>query len=177
MPIKDIIPKIGKGRETLPARREERDPFLSLQRDMNRLFDDFFGSFGGATPAGRGLDLWGERELAPAGFMPRVDVTESDREVRISAELPGLDEKDVTVELDDASVTLRGERKEERESKDGNWFRKEQSYGAFHRVIPLPARVDGDKAAAKFKRGVLTVTLPKREEDRKKRRTVTVEAD
>ena len=79
--------------------------------------------------------------------------------------------------MDDASVTIRGEKKEEKEEKGKNWFTREQSYGSFHRVIPLPSEVDGGKAKAKFKRGVLTVTLPKREGSVEKRKTITIETD
>jgi len=170
MAIKDLVPRIGRGRERTPVRRGELDPFRDFQRQINRLFDDFFSDF---APAPR----WGLRGLAPAGFSPRVDVAETDKEVKISAELPGLDEKDISVELDDAAVTIRGERKEEKEEKGKNWFTREQSYGAFHRVIPLPASVDGAKATAKFKKGILTITAPKREDEQAKRKTIKIESD
>jgi HSP20 family protein len=170
MSIKDLVPKIGRGREHMPVRREERDPFRDFQRQMNRLFDDFFTDFPFA-PRG------GERGLAAAGFSPRVDVSETDKEVKVSAELPGMDEKDITVEMDDAAITIRGERKEEREDKGKNWYTKEQSYGVFHRIIPLPASVDGEKANAKFKKGVLTITVPKREEDQAKRKAIKIETE
>jgi len=148
------------------------DPFREFQRQINRLFDDFFSDFALAPR------WWGgERELAPVGFTPRVDVCETDKEVRVSAELPGMDEKDITVELDDAAVTIRGERKEESEDKGKNWYRREQSYGSFYRMIPLPASVDGEKATAKFKKGVLAITLPKREEDRSKRKSIKIEGE
>jgi len=176
MQMKDIMPRFGRTRESLPARRVESEPFLSLQREMNRLFDEFFDDVGLAVSPRRALRPWGERELASEGFVPRVDVTETDTEVRVSAELPGLNEKEVTVEVDDEDVTIRGEKQQEREEKGRNWFRREQSYGAFHRVIPLPAAVDGGKAKAKFDKGVLTVTAPKREDDRKRRKSVPVEA-
>jgi HSP20 family protein len=172
MDIKDLVPKFGRGRGRMPERRWEDDGLLSFQREMNRLFDDFFRGFG----MGTALD-WGDRELAPTGFSPRVDVTETDKEVSVSAELPGLDEKDVSVELDDASVTIRGEKKEESEDRGKNWYRKEQSYGSFHRVIPLPTTVDGTKAKARFKKGKLTVKLPKREEEQARRKTIQIESD
>jgi HSP20 family protein len=135
---------------------------------MNRLFDDFLGEFPLAP-------RWGERELAPTEFSPRIDVSETDKEVKIAAELPGMDEKDITVELEDAAVTIRGERKEEKEEKGRNWYTKEQSYGAFHRVVPLPAGVDGEKAAARFKKGILTITAPKRPEEQARRKAIRIE--
>ncbi|MBN1557027.1 MAG: Hsp20/alpha crystallin family protein [Lentisphaerae bacterium] len=171
MAIRDLVPRIGRNRGHVPARRPEDEGLLSFQREMNRLFDDFFRGFG--------LAPW-EREAGPAAaaaFSPRVDVSETDTEIRVSAELPGMDEKDVSVELDETSLTVRGEKKEEREDKGKNWFRREQSYGSFQRIVPLPTRVDGNQAKARFKKGMLTVTLPKQEEDRAGRKTITIESD
>ena len=143
-----------------------------LERNPWALVDDFFGEFGLGAP-------WngGERSLVPASFTPRVDVSETDREIRVSVELPGMDEKDITVELQDASLTIRGEKKEKQEEKGKNWYWREQSYGSFHRVIPLPANVHGENAKAKFTKGVLAVTLPKRDEDQAKRKAIEIETD
>jgi len=154
----------------MPARREASDQFRSFQREMNRLFDDFFSD----VPL---VPRWGTRELAPVEFSPRVDVAETDKEVRISAELPGMDEKDIVVEMDDEAITIRGERKEEKETEGKNWYTREQSYGSFQRVIPLPASVDGAKAKAKFKKGLLAITVPKREEEEAKRKTIAIESE
>lgn len=169
MDIRDLVP--SRRRKDVPAAKSD-DPFRELRSEMNRLFDDFFSDFGLAP-------RWNlaERETSPALFNPRVDVSETEDEVRVSAELPGMDEKDVTVELGDNAISVRGEKKEEQENKGKNWYRKEQSYGAFQRVIPLPARVEGDKAKARFKKGVLTVTLPKVADERGKRKTVTIETE
>jgi HSP20 family protein len=139
---------------------------------MNRLFEDFFSEFPLAPRGGVG-----GRELATVGFSPRVDVSETDKEVSVSAELPGMDEKDITVEMNDAAVTIRGEKKEEKEEKGKNWHTKEQSYGFFHRVVPLPASVEGAKAKAKFAKGVLTVTVPKRAEEQARRKAIKIETD
>ncbi len=168
MSIKDLVPRIG--RKLLPVRREEADPFRDFQRQMNRLFDEFFGE---APLAER------ERgpEWAPAAFTPRVDVSETDAEVKVSAELPGMDEKDISVELQDDMLVLRGEKKSEQEEKGKNWFRREQSYGSFHRTIELPAGVDAGKAKAQFKKGVLTFTAPKRPEEQARRKTVPIQAE
>jgi len=170
MAIKDLIPRIGRGRDQALARRGESDPFRDLQREMNRLFDDFFSDF---PLAPRG----GERGLAAAGFSPRVDVSETEKEVKVSAELPGMDEKDISVEMDDAAITIRGERKEEKEDKGKNWYTREQSYGSFRRIVPLPASVQGEKASAKFKKGLLTITVPKREEEQAKRKAIKIQTD
>jgi HSP20 family protein len=171
MAIKDLVPKFGRGREKMPARRDEFDPFRGFQREMNRLFDDFFAE---DFPLAR---HWGGRELATGAFSPRVDVSETDKEVNVSAELPGMEEKDLSVEMDDGAITIRGEKKEEKEEKGKNWYTREQSYGSFHRSIALPAGVDVSKAKAKFKNGVLKITAPKREEEQTKRKTINIESD
>ena len=168
MSIKDLVPRFG--RKTLPVRQEEADPFRDFQRQMNRLFDDFFGGFPLADRESG--DGW-----ASTAFVPRVDVSETDTEVAVSAELPGMDEKDIAVELYDDVLTIRGERKSEQEEKGQSWYRREQTYGSFQRSIGLPAGVDAAKAKAQFKKGVLTFTAPKREEEKTRRRTVPIQAE
>ena len=167
MNIKDLVPRFG--RKPLPARREEEDPFRDFQREMNRLFDDFFGEYPVAV-RGEGVE-WG------GGFVPRVDVAETDKEVRVTAELPGMDEKDVDVELRGGVLSIRGERRDEQEEKGKNWYRREQSYGAFSRAVELPAEVDASKATARFKKGVLTFAAPKLGEEKAAGRRVPIEAE
>jgi HSP20 family protein len=169
MGIKDLVPRIGRGRDQTPVRRADLDPLRWFQKEINRLFDDFFDDFPLAMRSG-------ERGIA-VGFSPRIDVSETDKEVRVSAELPGMDEKDITVEMDDASITIRGEKNEEREEKGKNWLTREQSYGSFHRIISLPAGVDGEKAKAKFKKGILTIDLPKKPGEQAKRKAISIETD
>ena len=112
MSIKDLVPKIGKGRVPERARRMEQEGLLSFQREVNRLFDDFFRSFDDFRPVPWGNGWEGaETNLAPLAYNPRVDVSETDKEVRISAELPGMDEKDIGVELTETAMTIRGEKK------------------------------------------------------------------
>jgi HSP20 family protein len=94
-------------------------------------------------------------------FSPKVDVTENEKEFNISAELPGMDDKDIDVSLQNDMLTIRGEKKEEKEDKGKDYYRMERSYGYFSRTIPLPVEVETDKVDAKFKKGVLTITLPK----------------
>jgi HSP20 family protein len=121
----------------------------TLQRRMNRMFDDFFGDF------------------APAGlsnltrFVPRMDVSETDQEIKVTAELAGLDQKDVQITLQDDVLTIKGEKKEQRDEKNERSFLSERSYGAFCRSIALPETIQQDKIDATFKNGVLTLTLPK----------------
>jgi HSP20 family protein len=170
MAIKDLVPRFGRKGEHVPVRHGDYDPFRDFQVEMNRLFDDFFTGFP-LAPVHEG------HEHAMAVFSPRVDVAETDKEIKVSAELPGLDEKDVTVEMDDEAVTIRGERRAEQEEKGKNWFRREQTYGSFHRTVPLPAEVEGTKAKAVFKKGVLTVTAPKRVLKEARRKTIAIETD
>ncbi len=168
--MRSLVPRVGRSRERMPARRGELEPLVEFQREVNRLFDDFFGDL----PLWRQSDSPGRSEPA---FWPRVDVSENDKGITVSAELPGMDEKDIKVELQDDAVIIRGERKEEQEEKGKDWFRKEQSYGSFRRVIPLPAGVEGEKAKAKFKKGLLTVKMPKKAGEESKRKLITIEGE
>lgn len=126
-------------------------PMASLRDAVDRLFEGF----------GRDMDL--EPVFGEVLFVPTIDVVESDKQLKIVAELPGLEEKDVDVELTRESVVLRGEKSEEKEEQDGGFFRRERRFGSFRREIPLPWEVDTAKMDAKatFKHGVLTVTVPK----------------
>jgi len=157
MAIRDLIPW-SRQENRLPvsvsAEREragDAHPLLSLHREVNRLFDDVFRGFG--APAFDGF----ERSLA----WPHVELGETDQEIRVTAELPGLDEKDVEITVEDGVLTLRGEKRSEVEDRDCGY--SERSYGRFERRIGLPRGVDRDKANATFRNGVLTVTLPRKE--------------
>lgn len=134
-----------------------RDPFFSLQREMNRLFDDTLRGFGGLT---------GSAQQQPGGILEaRMNVSETDRELRISAELPGVDEKDVEVTLDGDLLTIRGEKnfEQERGGEDERYHFVERAYGSFQRSVQLPYAVKADDVRAEFQNGVLTLTLPKTE--------------
>lgn len=141
-------------------RRPERHPTWGFQREIRDLFDRFFPGFDG------GLEFAG----LEAGFSPKLDVAETDKEIRVSAELPGVEEKDVDVSLSGGTLTIRGERRAESERKDEKgWVRREQSFGSFRRSIALPCEVDADKVAATFTRGILKITLPKAESAQNRR--------
>jgi HSP20 family protein len=132
-------------------RGETADPFLALHREMNRLFDDVF----------RGFDIAPSRNnsfLDPSTGWPNIEVSETDKDVKMTAELPGLEEKDVQVELANGVLSIKGEKKTETEDKDRRF--SERFYGRFERSIPIDD-VDEDKVSASFKNGVLTVTMPK----------------
>jgi len=150
MAMRDLIPW-NRGRD-VSVRRGEDNPFLTLHREMNRLFDDVFRGFDLAPFAS---DRSFDRLMSN---WPSVEVSETDKEIKVSAELPGLDEKDVKVELANGVLAISGEKKTESEDKDRLF--SERYYGRFERRIPVED-VEQDKVSAAFKNGVLTVTLPK----------------
>jgi HSP20 family protein len=147
MAISDLVPF---GKKSVQLKRDDDNPFALLRREMDSLVDNFF----------RGFDMepFGSRMGV---FSPRVDVTENDKEINISAELPGMDEKDIDVSLQNDMLTIKGEKSEEKEEKKKDYYRMERSYGSFSRTIPLPVEVETGKVEAKFKKGVLSITLPK----------------
>jgi HSP20 family protein len=146
MNLKSLIP-IGRDR----AVSGSANPFISLQREIDRLFDDFSRGF----PS---LQSFGGKG---AGLMPSMDVTETDKEIEITAELPGLEEKDVQINVADNLLTIRGEKKAEKEEKDKNYRLVERSYGSFERTLELPEGVNADDIKASIAKGVLKVTVPK----------------
>ena len=148
MAVRDLIPWARSSMSAPTRYGEGADPFVTLRRVMDRLFDDAFRGFGVPSLG-----------LGRAGNWPSLEVSETDKEVRVMAELPGLEEKDVEVLLGDGTLTLRGEKKSETEDKDRHF--SEHYYGRFERRVALPSEVDEDKIQASFKNGVLTVTMPK----------------
>jgi len=128
--------------------RESTGPLVAFQDQVNRLFDDFW----------RGVDGTGPLVGASFGY-PRVEMSESAAELKVEAELPGLDEKDVELLLRDGELIIRGERQSEKEDQERRM--SERYYGRFERRITLPAEVEQDRVSASFKKGILTVTLPK----------------
>lgn len=153
----------GRQRGELLPSRDIWEPFGSLRRDMERVFEDFSRDFG-----------WGPPATAGMAMAPRVDVSETDTEIKIEAELPGVDEKDVEVVLDDGRLTVRGEKKQEKEEKKKDYHLVERSYGSFARSIALPFEANPDQVKAKFANGVLTVTVPKPPEAKAKQKKIPV---
>jgi HSP20 family protein len=147
MALRDLVPWNNSTRNVAAQRNETAHPFLALHREMNRMFDDAFRSFD--------TGLFGSS--ATMGW-PSVELNETDKEVKVVAELPGLDQNDVEIELSDGVLTISGEKKSETEDKQRRF--SERYYGRFERRIPIDD-VDPDKVGASFKNGVLTVTLPK----------------
>ena len=152
MRISDLVPW---RRSRVPARREEEngDSLSDVRREMNRLFDDFF----------RGADLMTPFEQGRT-FTPSINVTESDEAIEVTAELPGMDEDDIDLTLSRQGLTIRGEKREEKEDEGKNYYARERSYGYFRRTIPLTIdAIDQERVAATFEKGILTITLPKQE--------------
>jgi HSP20 family protein len=145
MALRDLIPR-NNGSQEVSLHRNEANPFLALHREMNRLFDDAFRSFDIAPFSSQAMG-W-----------PNVEVNETGNEVKVIAELPGLEEKDVNLELKDGLLTISGEKRSETEDKERRF--SERYYGRFKRSVPVDD-VAQDKVEASFKNGVLTVTLPK----------------
>jgi len=152
MSVRDLIPW-SRGSSQVPSttRGDDMDPFLSLHRNVNRLFDEVSRGFGSPSLLGASLN----------GPWPHIEIEENDNEVRITAEVPGIDPDAVEVLLEDGVLTLRGENKRETEDKDRRF--SERYYGRFERRLSLDREVDEDKVSATFKNGLLTVTLPKTE--------------
>ncbi|HET7608883.1 MAG TPA: Hsp20/alpha crystallin family protein [Gammaproteobacteria bacterium] len=126
---------------------------LTLQQDINRLFDTFWRGMGMPMPS-----AW--NELATED-LPRVDVRETDKEVVVSAELPGMDEKDVEISVAGGLLSIRGETARERETENDGYVQRERTVGAVERLVPLPDGLDLDSARATMKNGLLTVKIPR----------------
>lgn len=144
MNLKSLIPV---GRQRSVARTD--NPFVSLQNEVDRLFENFTAGF---PSLGNGL---------PNVTLPSIDVSETDKEIEITAELPGLEDKDVQINVSDNVLTIRGEKKAEKEQKDKNYRLIERSYGSFERSLELPEGVNADAIKASIDKGVLKVVVPK----------------
>lgn len=144
------------------------DPFLSLHREINRMFDDVFR--GAGLPAGRGDGLGAGQGAGGSLINAHMDVAETEKELRITAELPGVAEQDVDITLDDDVLTIRGEKRQEQKDEKENYHFVERSYGHFQRSLRLPFAVDPEQVQARFENGVLTVTVPKSERQQRSRR-------
>jgi HSP20 family protein len=152
MSINDLIPWGRSNNQTPSVLRDgDRDPFLSLHREVNRLFDDVRRSFDSRFAA---LD-----SMPSLRAWPNVEISETDKEIKVTAEIPGLEEKDIDVLLNEGVLTLKGEKRSETEDKEKQF--SERFYGRFERRIPLGLEVEEDKIDARFKNGVLSIVLPK----------------
>jgi HSP20 family protein len=158
-----------------PVARRELWPFARLQSEIDRLFDEF-GAAPWRSPFRRSVfdiePFW--RSEISLGKIPAVDVAESANGYEITAELPGIDEKNVEVKYADGTLTIKGEKKDEKEEKKENYYLSERNYGAFQRSFRVPDGVDASKIEASFKNGVLTLTLPKTQEAQKEEKRIEI---
>ncbi|MHA1601256.1 MAG: Hsp20/alpha crystallin family protein [Alphaproteobacteria bacterium] len=177
MASKVEVSKKEKGKATVPAYGDfANHPLLALRSQMDRLFDEFAGDWRLPNLTRNFWDI----ESSPASLWSRGDVdvcfevTESDDAIELSAELPGIDEKDVELTLTDGVLTIKGEKKSEKETKEKDYYLSERRYGSFVRSLRLPESIDEGKIKAKFDKGVLNVTLPKRTEAKAKKKKITI---
>lgn len=168
MSIKDLAPW-NWGKKTSPTQRKDeehhpvRTELMDLQEKINHVFDRFWD--------GSLIPRWGDRE-----FLPMTDIKENEKNFVVSAELPGMSEKDIEVSLSGNRLIIKGEKKEEKTRKEENFHHVERVYGSFYREFTLPEEVDENKIEAAFKNGVLTVHLPKTEAARSHTKRVEVKS-
>jgi HSP20 family protein len=167
------LPVSKEKRAAAPARSEGWAPFDSLRQEIDRLFEDF-RPFGWRLPSARvDIDL---PQQSGWSVSPAFDLVEKDHEYEITAELPGIDEKNVDVKLTNHTLTIKGEKREEKEEKEKDYYLSERRFGSFQRSFRLPEGVDADKVEATFAKGVLTVKLPKTAEAKNAGKKVEVKA-
>ncbi|MBC8414511.1 MAG: Hsp20/alpha crystallin family protein [Nitrospira sp.] len=148
MSWRDLVPFRKK---SVSVRKESMHPFDRLHNEIDTVFDDFFRGFHPEPFSGH----------YSRSFSPDIDVAETDKGLKVVAELPGMDEKDIDVLLSSDSLTITGEKRAERESSGKEYYYMERSYGSFSRMIPLPFEVESEHVEAHFQKGILTVKVPK----------------
>ena len=164
MAITDLVPW-KKTSNDLAVRGQGLDPFARVRHNMDEMFSDVLRSWIGP------VNLNGN-----GSFLPQVDIKDTAKEIRVTAELPGLEQKDIEVSIVDGSLRLKGEKQEEHEEEKSDLYCSERRYGAFERVIPLPVEVEADQIKASYRNGVLKVVLPKSKDAQSSRRVISVES-
>ncbi|MBN1637104.1 MAG: Hsp20/alpha crystallin family protein [Deltaproteobacteria bacterium] len=164
MDIKYMSP--WKKRGNIPVRPAVESRSLeTFHRAINQLFDDFFSGFD-RSPFGTLEDI--------SEFSPSLNMSEDEKNVTVTTELPGMDENDININISKDTLTIKGEKKEEKEEKDKESYYRERSFGSFQRVLSLPGGIDVNKTEASFKKGVLTITMPKLEEEKKATKKIKI---
>jgi HSP20 family protein len=171
--------KMAENATKMPVEAEKSaaqwHPFETLRREIDRLFDDFAPPTLPFRRSAFDAEPFWRRELTWRAT-PAVDIVETEKAYEIVAELPGMDEKNIEVKLVNGSVTIKGEKREEKEEKKKDYYLHERHFGSFERSFRLPDGVDTGKIEASFKKGVLTVTLPKTTEAQTAAKTIAVQA-
>ncbi len=166
MQIKDLIPWARKDHSP-DAHSGDQNPMSTLQHELNQVFENFRNRFGETLGS---IDWpWGSGEA-------KSDVVETDKAIEVSIELPGMEMKDIDVTVTHDMLTVKGEKKVERQEEKKGYYLSERSYGAIYRTIPLPPGVDGEQAEASFKNGVLTIKLPQTPEAQAKVKRIEVKS-
>ena len=153
-----------------PSRVPWPDISRLFPRDPWRAMEDFFHDPFAARGA---LERW-FGDFSSSRFQPRIDVVDEGKILRVTVELPGMEREDLTISVEDGALVLRGEKKQDVHSEEDGCYRLERAYGAFTRTIPMPENADPDHALAKFDKGVLTLTVPKQEQQRSTSRTIDI---
>ncbi|MGB0084837.1 MAG: Hsp20/alpha crystallin family protein [Rhodomicrobiaceae bacterium] len=162
---------------SVPQTVREWDPFTSLQRDMDELFSSLRGGFWRSPVGHTASDLepfW--RRRAGQALAPAVDIAETDKQYEITAELPGLQPENVDVKLSNGVLTIKGEKKEEKEETKEGYHLSERRFGSFQRSFGVPEGIDAEKISADFKNGVLTITMPKTAEVQQKEKKIAIKS-
>jgi HSP20 family protein len=162
-------------KKTAPAQTNVPDVWHSFRSEMDRLFDRSGSGFGFPSLR-RMFDVEPAWRSSFSFSTPAIDMSEDEKAYKISAELPGIDAKDIDVSLSGDMLVLRGEKRQEKEEKDKNYHFSERTYGSFQRAFDLPASVDRNKVSADFSKGVLTITLPKTPEAQKPQKKIDVKS-
>lgn len=178
IPVKTQKSAKGKKATTTAATAPNRLPSVQdFRNEIDRAFENFDWGFWRAPARRAGSSLASFiPHNAGWGQIPAVDLVENVKSYQITAELPGMEEKDIELELSDSTLTISGEKKEEKEEKKENYYLSERSYGSIERRLQVPHGVDTSKIAATFKSGVLTVTLPKLAKSRQPKRKIGIKA-
>ncbi len=165
MPTKNILSRM-KNTKNLAVRREEESPSAAFLHEMNRMMENFYQGFG-FTPQQERTGL----------FIPSIDVVDTGEGIKITAELPGMEQNDIDISITKDVLNIKGEKKAEKEEKGKGFYRMERSYGSFNRTIPIPAEVDTDKVEATFKKGILTISLPKTDKALRDAKRISIKSE
>jgi len=167
MALKDLA--IWNRKHNHLAESDSFSPLASLHREVDRLFDGFFSDVGRFPSSVFGEDRF-------SAFSPKIDFSEDESALAVVAELPGMEEKDIQVSLQEDMLTIKGEKKYEQEKKEKEFHRLERSFGSFQRSVRVPKEIDANKIKASFKNGVLTITLPKSAKAKESARRIEVKS-
>lgn len=168
------IPVMQKG--AYPAGANSYSPLNQLHTELDRAFDQMWSNFGRHSPFQEGGSLL--PEFNTSGFLkPSLDIKETNNAFEISVEIPGVEEKDIELSLDGDTLTIKGEKHQEKKEEKDNYHRVERAYGSFQRLLSLPENANGDEIKASFKNGLLLITLPKSEPAKPAGRKIEIESE